>query len=396
MVPLKKTYPSAFDKVLCDTLHRGKIMSDVTNADKELLGCIWGHKGFDKYKLDKNEKGDPKPTTLPWRSIRQLAKMNFCAIEKWNTEPFSTCSLFGVSKRSGPLARPVVDSKLNDIIASYVELNLPSVERRHHQALSYSYALEEDYVSWFCQFGLDTTAQQEFIFDYKHRKVTIKVLPQGFRPASGYAQMVTNLINKPFQDVMGYIDNSFLGAQDKHSLQALRNALKKRATFYGAVYKQQDFLPKTQITFIGAEYQLKYKLFRLDPSFVRRFIDFKETLGSLLQPHFLDTWYKLTGCLAWCGTLLMLPFCFLHPLRSWMSELESLLQGKTRIKIKIPSYALSQVVDLCTVIMSGKWFQLPTPPVRIRVGVSDASCSGAAFMSSMKGMLLGSIIDGQV
>jgi len=380
-LPLSPKPP--FDDILCGTLDMKTLKKMAPPNLYATIQPIYEEQAFQPL-LHPPPKAQKVPSSsISWKELRSFIKAGFAA-PLFCVSSILVClsSLFGVLKSNG-LRRPILNPSINSHMDWIQKLSLPSPKDILTEAFSHSHACLLDFKGWFCQIPIPQWLKPAFAFKMGKRVFTLCVLPQGWKAAPSIAQAISLIITSSIPNTLVWIDNLLL-LGSMADLSKNHSALLRIAKRVGAVFKSTLFLPCTLFTYVGIQIDLEERSWRLDPQWTRKV---SPRLNKIISgPHSqpIASWWYLCGCSLWAARVFLVPSSMLGPARAFMSRIShelALNKASLATYVTIDHAALANLTWMVHKIAANAW-QKWVVPTKLRVGMSDSSIVGAAFLSS--------------
>ena len=185
--------------------------------------------------------------------------------------------------------------------------------------LSWSYAVEYDYRSYYFQFPLGRLLQPWFGVRRGSFKASYTKLPQGWSPAASVAQTTSelcihDLLSHPLTagqlslhsetgiHALVHIDNTAIGGDREDTVRALMTEFLHRCDFIGVELKQREVTITTHLKYVGVDFDLTRKQYRLIPQWAHATASFIAEVSSVLEDGFcipLRIIWQVLGNLFW-------------------------------------------------------------------------------------------------
>ena len=263
--------------------------------------------------------GPGQPSTMPHACLQQAVQAN---ILDTAVQPKLYSAAFLIPKsdpqEGGRLILPCKDTNAA-LRKPLWPCELADVVTVISVVLSWSYAVDYDFRSYYFQFPLGRLIQPWFGVRRGSFKASYTKLPQGWSPAASVAQTtaelcIHNLLSSstpagqfsPHMEAgihaLVHIDNTALGGNTPDTVRALTAAFLRRCDYIGVELKQREGSPTAHLQYVGVDFDLARKQYRLIPSWARATASFIAEVSSVLEDGFclpLRIIWQVLGNLFW-------------------------------------------------------------------------------------------------
>ena len=176
--------------------------------------------------------------------------------------------------------------------------------------LSWSYAVEFDYRSYYFQFALGKLIQPWFGVRKAGFRAVYTKLPQGWSPAASVAQTTSELciynllpsVPGPPINALVHIDNTALGGPTEEYVRQLKHEFMQRCDCIGIELKHRHVPITTQLQYVGIDFDLTMKQYRLLPQWAHATASFIAEVSKVLEDGYhipLRIIWQVLGNIFW-------------------------------------------------------------------------------------------------
>ena len=220
-------------------------------------------------------------------------------------------NFFTVDKKDGSLRLVVDGRKVNILMEPPPKMELPTIYEVIDYLMSNEYALTVDGTSYFYQFGISDEVGTLFCANLAAARgsftpVALTRMPMGWSYAPYIAQKVSNtLLRGRDGRILGvaWIDNFIFAGKSKEEVEANFKEFLAQCDLCNIRIDDRSPQPSSTLEALGIEFDLKYKRYRLDPTWIAR-RDF--SLSAVMTPRRL---YEITGSVIWHDYVKRIPLC---------------------------------------------------------------------------------------
>lgn len=299
---------------------------------------------------------------------------------------------FKVLKSDPSWSRYIIDcSVLNSYQKDPPSFSLPSPLRIIETILSCEFGFVTDFSAWFHQHWISPEISPFFAVRVNSSPFLCSRLAQGwkFSPCTAQGSSVVLVFDPDFPDSpsLSWIDDNFFGDSSESRLDIRRkNFLDRCAQAHAKIGAISDI--SDSVVYVGMEFQLKEKKWRIKPSWTEKLLAFFLSL-SLSQEHFhapAQVLWMLLGSFLWFLRCSCLPLALLDPLISQTIDISPRLIDGSLLWTDVISFwpsVVSCCLSLISLIEKNAWRFIPHPlpfnPTKNFL-FSDASLSGGAVV----------------
>jgi hypothetical protein len=311
-------------------------------------------------------------------------------------QPKAILSAFTVPKSADAVRLIINAAPLNECMQRPPHFSLPSVQQLKEKVFLYALGQTVDLRHCFYQFSVSGGVEDYFCVRARRGRVlSFQRMAMGWSWAPYIAQSVALAYLRPIlpHAVAVYDDFLVLG-DDEQQTESRAATVRSRITRCGGTLHATKSMtsPATIFVYMGIEWDLENKRFRLSPSFVAKWSPWlnklpSEQLGSL---HLL---YSVVAAILYALRIWDEPACYYFEITRWVSQISASIGNGHRTwqdRASFPQKVWAEVLTLSTRLSSNPWCTWqagpPTSPTQI---YSDASSCGWAWITYQGGILEG-------
>jgi len=273
------------DQIHVCTLKPAFFWAQADLSQRDGLCSLWSFKTFltqiDLEKLSQSPTQSPR-SSLTRDQFEYLLHTKFLHhLGHLPPQLWAWASIFTVAKMN-LLRRPIINPFINQIFHPLLQLQLASPFQFLAKAFHNRYVITADQASWFCQIPLLAAERPFFALKIFNQLFTPSCMPQGFKPVPAFAQLLSEILVKPFASATVWVGNTFLfGVSFKGILEDWCSYL-KRCALAGAQLKPSSshhmaVCPKTSFTGVDYQVDLAVQRWRVDPVWALKVLPFVES-----------------------------------------------------------------------------------------------------------------------
>jgi len=282
------------------------------------------------------------------------------------------------------LARLIMDcTPLNDCIDCPWRCRLAKIPTVVHMLLTWKYAFQLDFQSYYFQYAVGTEVQPFFGFRQPGTRGCLTVLAQGFGPSASIAQTGSGVIIHDLQATC-HMDNIAGGGTTSEDAQQVLNEVTRRCRLANLTLKVPAPPIMQHFEHLGLEFDLVNRHFRLSPEWALKSTAFIAAIHTVLSEGGslpLRIIWQALGIFFWASYatgMLLAPYWALMQYTRHASRTPQWDKPAT-----MPTPALKQLVTVIALLRTNVWLSPPTLPPQLaqcRAVIANDACEhGAAY-----------------
>ena len=332
------------------------------------------------------------PSALSEKDVRALLEWKTISPFPRNKSPHAWQVGFKVPKSSPEWSRFILDcGTLNKSMVDPPSFHLPSPIQIICTILQAEFGFVADFSAWFFQHSLDLEVAFYFCFRVHSKRYYLNRLAQGWKFSPVIAQDSSEILAYDEADPhnhlsLTWIDDIFSGGHSHEETMLKRDRFIQRCRDANAVIGQITEV-STSFTYVGAEFDLKNKRWRVKTPWVEKAV---VLIGSLTDSMNIASIWSIMGNIIWFYRLSLLPLASIDPLILFSIRLTHRLL-KAEVTWESIVRVWPSVQQLCRNVLErmreNPWrclsFSLPFPHPQTFI-FSDASIQGGAVVFDRK------------